>query len=121
VDRENLLHGFEFDQEAVFNEEVEAQGFVEGVALVFDGDDFLVYAVDGAQGEFADDALFVNGFDEARALEAVNFDGRAYDFVGEFVGFYKKGMHGGSFYKRADFYRRIFFTEGNEGNEGRAG
>jgi hypothetical protein len=94
VDGKHLFDRFEFDQEAVFDEEVEAEWFFEGVALVLDEDGLLVDAGDFAEIEFAAQALFVDGFDEAWALVAVDFDGRADDFVGEFVGFDEKRMHG---------------------------
>jgi len=68
----------------------------------------LVDAGDFAEVEFAAEAFFVNGFDEAWAFEAVDFGGGADDLVGEFIGFNKEWMHGEVLQKGR--FARKFFT-----------
>jgi hypothetical protein len=39
VDRENLRDDFELNEEAVIHQQIQAEGFLEGVSLVFNGND----------------------------------------------------------------------------------
>jgi hypothetical protein len=73
VDGENLLNGFELDEEGVGDQEVEAEGFLEGDAFVFDSDDLLAAGRDLTEFEFSLEALFVDALDETGTFDAMDF------------------------------------------------
>lgn len=59
VDGQNGFDGFGFDDQALVDVNVKAEGFLKGEALVFNRDDQLAYARNLAQEQFAQEAFFV--------------------------------------------------------------
>ena len=89
MDRQDVLDRFEFQQQAIFDQNVKAKWLLEDEPLVFNFDDALVDRSHLAQAQFADQALFINAFDEARPLETMDFNGRAYGRVAQLISFLK--------------------------------
>ena len=89
VDRQYLLDRFEFQQQAAFDQNVETKRLFEDKTLVFDSDNALVDSGQLAEAQFAEEALLINAFDQARPLETMNLDGGADDGVAQFICFAK--------------------------------
>jgi hypothetical protein len=77
VDGEQFLHGLDFDDDGVFDDEVEAVRGVEGDALVSERDGALALEADRAKRQFVREALFVDRLEEAGPQVAVYLDARA--------------------------------------------
>jgi len=91
VDVGELSDGFEFDDDGVLDEQVDALAFDHGV-FVEDGDLDLGLRVDVAEVEFVQQCLLVDGFEQARSEFAVDLDrgtdhivSELLDMVGEIV------------------------------------
>jgi hypothetical protein len=94
VDWQDLSNCLGLDQQAVLDEEIEAEGFLFGEVLVGDLDGFLRGMLYAAQGKFLAQAPFVDRFDQPGAFVAMHLDGRANDGLGETGGFLEKRVHG---------------------------
>ena len=79
VDSQYLLDRFEFQQQAAFDQNVETKRLFEDKTLVFDSDNALVDSGQLAEAQFAEEALLINAFDQARPLVTMNLDGGADD------------------------------------------
>ena len=75
MDRQDLLDRFEFEQQAILDQNIKPKWLFEDKALVFDFDNALVDCGHLAQAEFADEALLINAFKEARPLKTMDLDG----------------------------------------------
>ena len=95
VDRQYLLDRFEFQQQAAFDQNVETKRLFEDKTLVFDSDNALVDSGQLAEAQFAEEALLINAFDQARPLETMNLDGGADDGVAQLIRLLERWMHGG--------------------------
>jgi hypothetical protein len=104
VDRENLRDDFELNEEAVIHQQIQAEGFLEGVSLVFNGNDKLLGGSDILEKQFPHQAFFVDRLNETRAFEAMDFDGRSDHLAAQLIGALEFRMH--SVWKRKRFYRR---------------
>ena len=93
VDRQYLLDRFEFQQQAAFDQNVETKRLFEDKTLVFDSDNALVDSGQLAEAQFAEEALLINAFDQARPLETMDLDGGADDGVAQLIGFLEQWMH----------------------------
>ena len=87
MDGEELVDGFELDQDFVFDDEVGAETTIEGEVFVADGDFFLRGYRKTSIGEFECEALFINRFEQSRPKFPVHRDGRANDGVRQGVVF----------------------------------
>ena len=87
MDRQHVLDRFEFKQQAAFDQNVEPERLFEDKALVFDFDHALVDSGQLVEAQFAEEALLINAFDQARPLETMNLDGGADDGVAQFICF----------------------------------
>jgi len=87
VDWQDLLDRFEFEQQAAFDQNVKAERLFEDKSLVFDFDNALVDGGQLVEAQFAEEALLINAFDQARPLETMNLDGGADDGVAQFICF----------------------------------
>jgi hypothetical protein len=67
--------------------EIEAQRLMKNQALVFHADYFPRHCGNRTQFQFAQQASFVNRFDQPRSLVRVDFDRRSDDLVAEVVRF----------------------------------
>ena len=85
VGRTELGNGLEFEDHAVGDDEVGAKAFVEGEAVVGDGDRNLTPHGEAAFLEFVGEDGLVNGFEQAGAEAAVNVDGGVENDLTDFV------------------------------------
>ena len=92
VDRQYLLDRFEFEQQAAFDQNVKAERLFEDKTLVFDFDNALVDSSQLPEAQFAEEAVLINAFDQARPLVTMNLDGGADDGVAQLIGFVEKWM-----------------------------
>jgi hypothetical protein len=79
VDFREGVHGFDFDDDVLPNEEVGAVGVFDDDVLVADGAVFLLLKRDAAEGEFVREGALVSGFEKTGAKLLVNLDGGADD------------------------------------------
>jgi len=93
VDGENGLDRFDFDQDAVVNQQIEAERFLTGEALVFDDDLLLADGGKASKLKFPGQTPFVNGFHQSRPLVTMHLDGRADDRLGQAGGFVVERVH----------------------------
>jgi hypothetical protein len=85
VDRMHFLDGFDFDQEAVLDEQVESQFFDEHEAFVINLDLVLLLDGEAAQFQLATQSFFVDAFQQAWTEDAVDFDAGADHLAAEFL------------------------------------
>ena len=93
VDRQYILDRLQFEQQAAFDQNVKAERLFEDKTLVFDFDNALVDSSQLLEAQFAEEALLINAFDQARPLETMNLDGGADDGVAQFICFVEQWMH----------------------------
>jgi hypothetical protein len=93
VDREDFSDCFQFEDEAVVDDYVECELFLEDESFIFDCNVFLVVGWNLSQLEFSHETFFIDGLEEAGAFQAVDFDGGADDFAAESVGSLEVWVH----------------------------
>ena len=93
VDRENGFHRFGFHDQALIDINIQPEWLFKDEAFVLDGDDQLADTGNLAQEQFAEQALFVNAFQEARALESMDFNRCANGLAGPGIGSFIIGVH----------------------------
>jgi hypothetical protein len=81
VNRTEALDRFQFDDDAILDQQIQAESAVEFDRFVHERHGFLLFKADAAEGQFVAKALFVRGFEKARAEELVNLDGGANDLA----------------------------------------
>jgi hypothetical protein len=83
VQREDVLDGFEFEQNGVLDEDVGLVAFVETEAVEDEREGDFALDAEAVFLEGVAEALVVDGFQQAGAELAVDVDGDADDFFGE--------------------------------------
>ena len=99
MDGQDFVNALQFEQQAVLDENVKAQGFLENQSFVFDFDDPLIDGRDLAQAQFLDQTFFINALDETGSFEPVNLNGRTDGRVAQLIGFREQGMHSANLQK----------------------
>ncbi len=66
MNRQNFLHGLKFQQQAFFNKNIQAQGFLKNHSFVFNFHVTLGNARNAPQIEFTHQTFFINAFDQTR-------------------------------------------------------
>jgi hypothetical protein len=93
MNRQNFLHRLQFQQQAFFNKNIQAQRFLKNHSFVFNFHVTLGNARNAPQIEFTHQTLFINAFDQPRPLQAMNFDSRADDLTAQSMRFQIEEMH----------------------------
>ena len=79
------VHGFEFDDNSAFDEQVKSETAFQLCSFVNKRNWFLLFKSNSAEGEFMAQAIFVRRFQQARTKQTVHFDCGANDSVGQLV------------------------------------
>ena len=77
----NVLDSLQFNNDSTLDKDVDPIAALKFHVFVDDWNWFLTFMGDAPDCEFFAQALFIGGFEEARAQEAVDLDGSAYDPV----------------------------------------
>ncbi len=75
VDFGEGVDGFDFENEGFVDDEIGFEGGIEADVAVDEGDGGLAFEGDSGVGEFAGEAGFIGGFEQAGAELAVDFYG----------------------------------------------
>jgi hypothetical protein len=85
MDWQEFRHGLEFEDELVFDDEIESVAAIEFHAFVDKGHVALTFEAEAGLGKFVGESFFVGGFEEARADLAMDFHAEADYTVGQFI------------------------------------
>ena len=95
MDGQHLLNALQFQEQAILNQYIETQRFVENKALVLDLNNTLVYRSQALHSQFPEQAFLIDAFNEARPFQAVHFNCRTDDNTAQFIRLLEQGMHSG--------------------------
>ena len=93
MDGQDLLHRLGFNQDAAGHQQIKSQRFFASEALVFDQYCFLADSGQPALFKLFAQTPFVDGFNQARSLVAMDFDGCADDGFCQVGCLFKQGVH----------------------------
>jgi hypothetical protein len=71
MDRSDVFGGFEFEYDAIIDDEVRAEAFIELQAIPFDGDWFLPFDFEPQLGKLTGKNHFIDAFQQTRAEAGV--------------------------------------------------
>src|SRR5690349_21752027 len=86
MNREELVHGLDLDDEGVFDQEIDDIHSCDLYPLVFEGQGDLAAMRDLSELQLAAQASVITGFQEARTQMAMYLDRRAEDLFANSVG-----------------------------------
>jgi len=85
VDGNHSFNCLQFEEEAIVDKNIVAQGFFKGQIFVSDTNHLLLGDFKATLRQFMHKVLLVNGFDETRTFVSVNFDGSSNYLAGDSV------------------------------------
>jgi hypothetical protein len=94
VDGQNLLHGFDFEQETAFRQQAELQALFKGDVFVFDRHLMLPGGVNASEPEFVNQAFLIDAFQQTGSQRAMHFYRGSNDIPAKAICFLEAVVHG---------------------------
>lgn len=89
MNRQDLLDALQFQQQAIFHENIKTQRLFERNPLVFDLHQLLIGESDILKTQLPHQAFFIDAFNQAGAFGAVDFNSRANCLAAQFIRFFE--------------------------------
>ena len=87
------LDGFQFDDDATLQQQVQLKVATDSLAFVLEGDTSLLFDLKAIPAEFDDHAIPIHGLQQSRPYGSVHFNGAANDFLCQRFYIYNVGGH----------------------------